>query len=201
MAVIITEKKEERAMKKMLFAAVAAAALVYADCSYTKNSDVNVNWTAFKTPMKLGVNGTFRSVVYKGGEKAASLTSLLKGANVMIQTNNVDSGNSGRDAKLVQFFFNQMDGQMLEARIVAVDETSKVVLVEVVMNGKGLNVPMSYTYENGLFKAAGVIDLGDFKALDALTSINRACYDLHAGKTWQDVNIGFGMKIEEQCSK
>ena len=60
---------------------------------------------------------------------------------------------------------------------------------------------MAYTYENGLFKAAGVIDLGDFGALNALTSINRACYDLHAGKTWQDVDIAFALKVEEQCGK
>ncbi|MEJ2467718.1 MAG: YceI family protein [Campylobacterales bacterium] len=188
-------------MTKILLAAVATATLVSADCSYTKNSDVSVNWTAFKTPMKKGVNGTFRSIVYKGADKAASLTQLLKGAQVMIQTNNVDSGNGSRDAKLVQFFFNQMDGQMLEARIVDIDEVAKIVLVEVLMNGKGLNVPMAYTYENGLFKAAGVIDLGDFGALDALTSINRACYDLHAGKTWQDVNIAFALNVEERCGK
>ena len=188
-------------MKMIIMAAVAAATLASADCSYSKNGDVNVNWTAFKTPMKAGVNGTFRSVVYKGGKQAASLTELLKGAQVMIQTNNVDSGNGSRDAKLVQFFFNQMDGQILEARILDLDEVSKIVLVEVIMNGKGLNVPMAYTYTDGLFKASGVIDLGDFKALDALRSINRACYDLHQGKTWQDVNIGFSMKVEEQCSK
>ena len=77
----------------------------------------------------------------------------------------------------------------------------KIVLVEVMMNGKGLNVPMAYSYEKGLFTAKGVIDLGDFKALDALTSINRACYDLHDGKTWQDVNIGFILKVEERCAK
>ena len=188
-------------MKKFMIAAVAAATLVSADCSYTKSGDVSVNWTAFKTPMKKGVNGTFKSVVYKGTAKAKTLTELFKGAQVMIQTNNVDSGNAGRDAKLVQFFFNQMDGQMLEARILDMDETMKIVLVEVMMNGKGLNVPMAYRYEKGLFSAEGVIDLGDFKALDALTSINRACYDLHDGKTWQDVNIGFVLKVEERCAK
>jgi hypothetical protein len=188
-------------MNKILLAAVAAFTLASADCSYTKNGDVGVSWTAFKTPMKKGVHGTFRSIVYKGADKGATLTQLLKGAQVMIQTNNVDSGNSGRDAKLVQFFFNQMDGQMLEARIVDMDEAAKIVLVEVLMNGKGLNVPMAYTFEKGRFNAAGVIDLGDFKALDALTSINRACYDLHAGKTWQDVNIAFALNVEEQCGK
>lgn len=188
-------------MKKIASILIAAATLVSADCTYMKQGDVGVNWTAFKTPMKKGVNGTFRSVVYKGAKQGASLTQLLKGASVMIQTNNVDSGNSGRDAKLVQFFFNQMDGQMLEARILDIDEMEKIVLVEVLMNGKGLNVPMAYTYENALFSATGVIDLGDFNALDALTSINRACYDLHAGKTWQDVNIAFSVKVEEQCGK
>lgn len=188
-------------MKKFALTILAASTLLMADCSYSKSGEVAVNWTAFKTPMKKGVNGTFRSIVYKGNQKGASLSKLLKGAQVMIQTNNVDSGNRGRDAKLVQFFFNQMDGQMLEARVIDMDEVSKIVLVEVLMNGKGLNVPMAYTYENGLFSAKGVIDLGDFKALDALKSINRSCYDLHAGKTWQDVNIGFAMKIEEQCGK
>lgn len=188
-------------MKKMIWASLAAASLLMADCTYTKSGDVAVNWTAFKTPMKKGVNGTFRSIVYKGSEKGASLGELLKGAVVMIQTNNVDSGNGGRDAKLVQFFFNQMDGQMLEARIIAVDEMSKTVLVEVLMNGKGINVPMAYTYKQGVFVAKGVLDLGDFDALGALASINRACYDLHAGKTWQDVNIGFSVAIEERCAK
>lgn len=188
-------------MKKIAWTLLAAATLVMADCSYTKSGDVAVNWTAFKTPMKAGVNGTFRSVVYKGAEQGASLIQLLKGAKVMIQTNNVDSGNGGRDAKLVQFFFNQMDGQMLEARVLDMDEAAKIVLVEVLMNGKGLNVPMAYTFENGVFTAKGVIDLGDFKALDALASINRACYDLHAGKTWQDVNIGFSLAVKEQCGK
>lgn len=188
-------------MKKIIVSLAAFGTLLMADCSYTKSSDVQVNWTAFKTPMKKGVGGTFKSIVYKGAAKGKSLTELLQGAKVMIQTNNVDSGNGARDAKLVQFFFNQMDGQMLEARIVDLDETQKIVLVDVLMNGKGLGVPMAYSYENGVFAAKGVLDLGDFKALDALTSINRACYDLHQGKTWQDVDIAFSLRIEEQCGK
>ncbi len=188
-------------MKKIIIAAVAAATLVSADCSYTQNGDVGVGWTAFKTPMKKGVNGTFRSVDYRGAEKAKTLTELLKGAQVTIKTDNVDSGNAGRDAKLVQFFFNQMAGGALKARILDMDETEKVVLIEVLMNGKTMNVPMAYTYEKGLFSAKGVIDLGDFGALGALASINRACYDLHAGKTWQDVNIGFALKVEDSCTK
>jgi len=188
-------------MKKIVFLAAAAVSMAFAECSYSPAGNVDVSWTAFKTPMKKGVGGTFKSVVYKGAQKGESLTTLLKGSTVMIQTNNVDSGNGARDAKLVQFFFNQMDGQMLEAKIIDLDETQKIVLVGVLMNGKGVNVPMAYTFDKGVFTAKGVLDLGDFKALDALHAINRACYDLHEGKTWQDVDIGFTMKISEQCGK
>lgn len=188
-------------MKKIAWAAITAATLVLADCSYTKSGDIEVGWTAFKTPMKVGVNGRFDGIIYTGAKRGVSLTQLLKGATVAIGTKSVDSGNAGRDAKLVQFFFNQMQGQKLEAHIVDIDEASKVVLVAVQMNGKNVNVPMAYTYEKGRFAAKGVIDLGDFKALDALHSINRACYDLHAGKTWQDVNIAFAIPIAEQCGK
>jgi hypothetical protein len=186
-------------MKMIILAAVAAATLVAADCSYTKTGGMNVSWTAFKTPMKKGVGGTFTSVAYKGPDKGTSLTEALKGATVTIKTATVDSGNAGRDAKLVSFFFNRMQGQTLSAKIVDLDETMKIVLVHVVMNGKGVNVPMAYTYNEGIFSAKGVLDLGDFDALGALHSINKACYEMHEGKTWQDVDIGFSMKIEGQC--
>jgi hypothetical protein len=60
---------------------------------------------------------------------------------------------------------------------------------------------MKYSFSNGKLRAAGVIDLIDFKAENALTSINTACYDLHQGKTWSDVNIGFTMDVKATCSK
>ncbi len=69
-------------------------------------------------------------------------------------------------------------------------------LLEISMNENNLTVPMRYKYKNGVFKAKGVIDLFDFKAEDALKSINRSCYDLHKGKTWNDVEIEFSTTIK-----
>ena len=64
------------------------------------------------------------------------------------------------------------------------------------MNGTTKTVPMKYHYENGKFDATGVIDLVDFAAGEALSSINKACFDLHKGKTWSDVTIGFSTTVE-----
>ncbi len=190
-------------MWKQGFLIAALAAGLYAGdaCTYRMKSGVTVDWTAFKTPLKKGVKGTFRSVVYRGKMSAENLSKLLAGSQVSIDANNVDSGNPGRDAKLAKFFFGKMAGRALEAKIAGIDETRHIVSVEISMNGRHLVVPMRYTYENGTFNAAGVLDLADFGALDALKSINKACYALHQGKTWQDVEVGFGVRIAEHCAQ
>jgi hypothetical protein len=55
---------------------------------------------------------------------------------------------------------------------------------------------MAYTYQKGIMHAQGYIDILDFQGSKALASINKACFDLHKGKTWNDVSISFEMKIK-----
>jgi hypothetical protein len=189
-------------MMKAIAAALLAAATLYgAECTVEKTSDVGVSWTAYKTPAKAGVNGGFKAVAYKGKAEAKNLEELLVGSKVYLQTNNVDSNNPGRDAKLVQFFFNQMDGQTIDAEVISLhgDAASGTLTVAVTMNGTAQNVPMQYDVEGDKFSANGYIDLGDFKALSALSSINKACYDLHDGKTWQDVAVAFSFDLKRTC--
>jgi hypothetical protein len=64
------------------------------------------------------------------------------------------------------------------------------------MNEKTLTIPMQYIYNKDKFDAAGTIDLLDFSASDALSFINKSCFDLHKGKTWSDVSISFSTTIE-----
>jgi polyisoprenoid-binding protein YceI len=40
-------------------------------------------------------------------------------------------------------------------------------------------------------------DLGDFGMLPSLQGINKACYELHEGKTWQDVEISFVLTFQQ----
>lgn len=188
-------------MKFLIFFLITVLTLSAAECSIEKTSDLNVHWTAYKTPEKIGVSGSFKSIVYRGEQKAENLEKLLVGAMVMLQTNNVDSQNSERDSKLVQFFFNLMSGQMIDTKVLSLkgDATHGKLILEVILNRKSKNVPMHYTVKDGVFSAEGVIDLADYNALSALKSINIACYDLHSGKTWQDVSIGFSFNLKEEC--
>ena len=64
------------------------------------------------------------------------------------------------------------------------------------VNGQELTIPMAFSLENSVINAKGTIDLFDFKAGDALASINKSCYDLHQGKTWNDVSISFTLHVE-----
>jgi hypothetical protein len=64
------------------------------------------------------------------------------------------------------------------------------------MNKITKKVPMKYSYSDSVFSAKGVIDVFDFSANKALSSINKACFDAHQGKTWNDVTIAFSTHIE-----
>jgi polyisoprenoid-binding protein YceI len=192
-------------MQKIALSLILAFGLAQANCSFSQPSEVNVTWKAFKTPLKKGVGGHFTKLNYSSNVKSAhSLNELLAGTNVNIDVSSVDSKNAGRDVKLLNEFFKKMTGPDIKAKILSLkrDENARksgLATISVTMNGVTREVPMPYTFSNGTLSAKGVIDLVDFNATPALQSINKACYALHQGKTWSDVNIGFTMKIAASC--
>ncbi|WP_294954716.1 YceI family protein [Sulfurovum sp.] len=198
-------------MKKTFLAllaslSLATAALAATGCVLVQPDDINVTWKAYKTPAKIGVAGQFTSVVYTPASlEGKNFRELFVGSSVKIDTNKITTGNPGRDAKLVKFFFGLMKPHTIEAKIVDIRHSGKhekgkprrgTVTAEVTMNGKTRTVPMSYVYNEGKFHATGTIDLFDFAAQKALASINKACYTLHKGKTWNDVTISFSTTVK-----
>ncbi|KIM02449.1 MAG: hypothetical protein KU29_14275 [Sulfurovum sp. FS06-10] len=153
-------------------------------------SDIQVNFTAFKTYGKISVGGSFdtTTIVYQERNATQSMK-MLENLEVNISTASVNSANKERDMKIVKNFFETQGVKSIEAHIVKVTPESLTAKIE--MNQKAVEIPMSYTDSNGTIEAKGVIDLGDYLMLPSLKTLNTACYDLHQGKTWQDVNIGF----------
>ncbi len=193
-------------MKKILLALATLYTLGQANgCLLIQEKSMNVDWKAYKTLGKIGVGGKFTDVTYTPTAlEGKNFSELLVGSKVAINTSKIDTGNPARDETLVKFFFDQMTDKSITATIkeITADKRIKdkprtgIVQVMIEMNKKSLLIPMKYSYVNENFEAKGVIDLFDFHANEALASINKSCFDLHKGKTWSDVSIGFNTKIQ-----
>ncbi|SFV57989.1 hypothetical protein MNB_SV-12-792 [hydrothermal vent metagenome] len=174
-------------------------------CILEQSDDINVTWKGYKTFAKLGVSGQFTKVEYTPNKKSGkNFKELFVGSMVHIYMNQIDTGDASRDKTLVKWFFSKLDGETIEGKIVDIEANRRVgkgartgmVDVQITMNKKTLIIPMSYYYNKGKFRATGTIDLFDFAGSQALASINKSCYDLHEGKTWNDVTIEFRTAIK-----
>ena len=181
--------------KTIVMAALAVGTLLAQECTW-RVKDVEVKWEAFKTPARIGVGGTFGNIKLSA-KPDKSKKGLLEGAKVVIETASVDTKNAGRDAKLVKSFFKVQGVDRIEAVVTQVRDGS--LDVNVTMNGVSRIVPMKSEWEGDEVEAEGWIDLGDFDMLPSLRAINKACYDKHAGKTWQEVKLEFELKTVEKC--
>ena len=199
-------------MNKILLSLATLLTITYASepvktgCVLVQPKTMEVNWKAYKTLAKKGVGGKFTSVTYTPHAlEGKNFKELFVGSKVSIDLSKVNSGNPGRDETLVKSFFSVLKGKTIEGEIVDIQKTDKhekgkprtgTVSVKITMNEKTLTIPMQYIYTEGKFDATGTIDLLDFAAGDALSSINKSCFDLHKGKTWSDVSIGFSTTVE-----
>ncbi len=174
-------------------------------CVLAQQGKVTAAWMAYKTASKIGVSGTFDKVDYTPiAKEGKNFREILVGSSVSIDTSSVNSKNKGRDVKLVKFFFEQMSSNKITAKITDIKADKKIkgkprtgiVTLNITMNGVTNTVPMKYSFADSVFSAKGTIDIFDFSGSKALSSINKACFDLHKGKTWNDVTIAFTTKIE-----
>jgi hypothetical protein len=195
-------------MRKQLFSIITVVSMANAGgCLLTQGDDLNVTWKAYKTFAKLGVGGEFTSINYVPNKKEGkNFKELFVGSKVSIDVSKIDTKNEGRDKTLVSMFFGKLKDNKIEGVIKDIEADKPVngkrvyhgvVTISITMNKKSITVPMRYNYtKEGLFTATGAIDLFDFDGKEALNSINKSCYDLHKGKTWNDVTIAFSTTIK-----
>ena len=168
------------------------------DCTYTiKSQDVKLKWTAFKTPLKKGVPGSFNKYGIKKQYSGKTLREALTSVKFSIDTKSVNTKNEARDAKIAKFFFGNMAGDKITGRLKS--WSKKVLTVELTMNGITKDVPLEAEVEGNEFIAEGHIDVLDFSLAKSLAGINKACLELHQGKTWSDVELELKAKFLKSC--
>lgn len=179
---------------KFLISFLLLQSISYAACLKTSSSDIQINWKAFKTPLKVGVGGTFKKVTFDSKLEGSSIKSIVEKAKFTVDSSTVFTKNPGRDVKIAKFFFSTMDnGSKIVGEVVKFKK--KTVVVKFMMNGKSVEVPMNYKIANNQLKASGTIDVLDFSMNDELAALNKACFAKHEGKTWNDVDIEISAKF------
>ena len=187
-------------MKKIIFFLITTASLLTAGANHADK--VGVYWKAFKTFEKIGVEGKFTELTFTPKmQKTKDLKDLLLGSKISINSSKIETNNVGRNKKVSTLFFGNLKGKTIEGEIVeakAKTPSSGTLVVKITMNEKDVKVPMSYSFDSkhSELVANGVLDIFDFSGNDALKAINKECFDLHKGKTWNDVEIEFRINIE-----
>ncbi|MCB9202127.1 MAG: YceI family protein [Flavobacteriales bacterium] len=148
-----------------------------------------LTFTAFKTPKKVGVNGTFKVISLDNVKASENLEEALQGSTFSVNTNSVDTNNNPeRDEKVRTFFFGKLTNTTISGEFIKLENGKATVKIK--LNGKEVEKQMTYTSTENAITINGSIDIiSDFSAGDALASINEACSALHEGKTWSDVDL------------
>ncbi|WP_435313677.1 hypothetical protein [Cellulophaga fucicola] len=153
------------------------------------------SFTAYKTTDKVPVGGTFKTINITKSNTGATALEALNGTEFSIPVSSLftNDGTGTRDPKILEFFFGVMKNTELISGVLKVDgdKTS----LDVTLNGETANIPLeTEKLADNKFTFTGVMNLGEWSALDAVASINKACEALHTGadgvsKTWEDVAI------------
>lgn len=146
-----------------------------------------LTWTAYKTPDKIGVPGTFDGIELTGTKDTGNVENDIKEATFKIDTKTVNSKDNLRDGKLIEGFFKLMAGDITGKFI---DFKDGKATIEITMNGVSTKKEFTYTVANNVLNIKGTIDIvNDFDATSAFNSIHELCKDLHAGKTFTEVDL------------
>lgn len=196
----------------LLFVPLLLMAAAKPECQWNADlSTFQLQWTAFKTTQKVGVNGGFNSVQVVGPNHHAKLENLLQGvrAEIALSPTQIKTGNPARDETLYKTFFSSIAGQKIEGKIESVRPVKTPnpqgnFVLKLKMNGKQKSVPMTYSIDQNVWTAKGSLDVLDFGLKKGFEALHQACEVLHQGsdgvsKTWTQVDLQLSAKIERVC--
>ena len=170
------------------------------ECFYSFDaSATKVFWAAYKTDDKLKVVGQFKELTTdRSTQQFSSLEELVNGINFSINTASSVSGDEIRDLSLKEYFFKLFtDNFEINGVLSAMSDTSITATIN--MLGVAKEMELSYTLTDKVLKMKGTLSLDEFGAIKAYNSIHTKCFDLHKGKTWDEVNVIIEVPILKNC--
>ena len=173
------------------------------DASATK-----ISWKSFKTSAKVAVGGTFDVYTIENTVTSNSESAVFENATFSIVTASVNSGNTERDPKLIQFFFNTMvSSDTITGGVVKISEAvdgKGAAIIHLTLNGQTHEENATYTLEGTILTLKATINMSKWEASNSITALNTECKDLHTGddgisKLWDEVDIEITTTLAKSC--
>lgn len=167
-----------------------------------ESKTTTINWTAYKTTSKTPVKGVFTKVNLENAKHGKTAFEALNGLKFSIPVSSIFTKDTIRDNKLKKFFFGVMDNtKLLSGTINMNNETSGT--VDLTMNGVTQTLPITYVISDQMVTMEALMDVDNWNAQNALTSLNKACKELHTGedgitKTWSEVKIDIATYLKHE---
>ena len=169
------------------------------------NENVVVNWTAFKLSDRVGVGGTFDTVIVSGVTENETMVGAAATAQFDIITGSVNSNNTERDYKISDSFFGTMvNTATISGKVLSLNDDGSGA-ISLTMNGVEKEIALDWkaTSENRL-KLSTAINVNDWNAKPSLDSLNGVCTAVHTGKDgvsvlWPDVEIEVFADFKSDC--
>lgn len=157
---------------------------------------IKVSFTAYKTSEKLPVGGQFTKINITNSNSSSTIKGALKGTSFSIPVSSLftNDATKTRDPKILEFFFGVLENTELISGVFNLSESGQP-SIDVTLNGKTENIVLEGEKTSELsYIFKGVMNLEDWDALAAVSSLNKACEALHTGedgvsKTWSEVAV------------
>lgn len=177
------------------------------DCTYAyDHNSTEFTWTAFKFTEKVGVSGTFDLVKVAPPAGASSRPLSIKGLAFVIPVEGLNSGKPDRDQKIIKNFFHNLGGSNeIRGEVVSMDAATNEALIEIKLGEKKHRLVAKYEEnKQGELIVSATMELSEWGALDALKTLNQACFEEHKGKDgisklWPDVAIKIKTTPVAEC--
>lgn len=164
-------------------------------------SGLSILWTAYKFTDKMGVSGTFNKYLFEPKNTLGTISHILNKSKLSLQTVSVNSADPIRDFKLNTYFFKTFNTSKITGIILKAKDGEG--LIDLKMNRISKKIPFSYAIENDTVRLFTHINLIQWKAEEALKTLNTECYELHKGtdgvsKLWPEVDVVIKIPLQKK---
>ena len=178
-------------------------------CTYSYDqSSSKIKWTSFKTSDKVAVGGAFDTFTVNNTVSADNETAVFENASFEIITSSINSGNPGRDSKLISYFFNTMiSTDTISGKVLMLDKPDNgkgTALIAITMNNMTFNQKAEFTLENDVLTLSATLILNRWDGNAAIETLNNECKDLHTGADgisllWDEVDVEISTTLAKDC--